>query len=60
MPPRSGAARGSSTVRPRADPNGIAPSLRCCEMPNCRHVRRLLGVPAEWGHTQTPTGPRHI
>ena len=24
-----------------------------CELRNCHHIRRLLGIPKEWCHTQT-------
>ena len=49
---------GSSGVASYADQNKASPSPRGCELRNCRHVRGLLGGPAQSRHTQIRMKPR--
>ena len=58
LPQRSRVPGKPSGAVSCADQNEASPSLGGCELPNCRHVRGLLGGPTEPCHTQIRMKPR--
>ena len=51
-------ARRPSGVGDTQTPSKLRGFLGGCELRNCRHFRGLVGGPAEWGDSQTPSRPR--